>query len=81
MRTTLTIDDDVASRLEQLRTQTGQSLKTIVNSALRAGVQQLSKPSLPRDRYVQPVASAGRCNISLVNISEALAAAEGESHK
>jgi hypothetical protein len=81
MRTTLTIDDDVAARLEQLRKATGNSLKAVVNSALRAGVQQLSRPSIAHERYVQPVASAGGCRVSLISVSEALAVAEGEAHK
>ena len=81
MRTTLTIDNDVAARLEQLRKATGESLKAVVNSALRVGVQQLSQPAAARQRYVQPEASAGGCKISLVSVSEALAIAEGEAHK
>jgi len=38
MRTTLTLDDDVAARLRQLARQTGRPFKQVVNEALRAGL-------------------------------------------
>lgn len=38
MRTTLTIDDDVAALLQQAVRQTGRSFKEVVNDALRAGL-------------------------------------------
>ena len=39
MRTTLTIDDDVAARIEQRRRRDGQSLKQVVNALLREGLR------------------------------------------
>lgn len=39
MRTTLTIDDDLAAILEQERLRKGQSLKEVVNSLLRRGLE------------------------------------------
>jgi hypothetical protein len=38
MRTTLTIDDDVAALLQQAVRETGRSFKEVVNEALRAGL-------------------------------------------
>jgi len=38
VRTTLTIDDDVAAILEQERRRKGMSLKQVVNAALRRGL-------------------------------------------
>jgi hypothetical protein len=38
MRTTLTLDGDVAQRLRQEVRRTGRSLKAIVNEALRSGL-------------------------------------------
>jgi len=38
MRTTLTLDPDVAERLRQRVRRTGQGLKTVVNEALRLGL-------------------------------------------
>lgn len=38
MRTTLTIDDDLAQKLKELAHRTGQPFKEVVNRALRAGI-------------------------------------------
>lgn len=55
MRTTLTIDDDVAVRLERLR-RTGRTLKEVVNEALRAGLDALERPKAhPRKQWTTPV--------------------------
>ena len=38
MRTTLTLDDDVAAQLRRLARETGRPFKQVVNEALRAGL-------------------------------------------
>jgi Arc/MetJ family transcription regulator len=50
MRTTLTLDDDLAQELRQRSRQSGESFKEVVNSALRRGLLSGDKPSssLPR---------------------------------
>ncbi len=83
MRTTLTLDDDVASQLEQLRVESGRTLKDVVNQALRLGLQALVEPP-PGDAapYRTPSESLGGCTIgSLDDVAEALAAAEGEAFR
>lgn len=45
MRTTLTIDDDVAALLEREVRKSGEPLKQIVNRALRRGLSDSAKPS------------------------------------
>ena len=52
MRTTLTIDPDVAKKIEQERRRTQRSLKDIINDALRAGLSGAVPPraELPRFR-------------------------------
>jgi hypothetical protein len=47
VRTTLTLDDDVASLLEKELRRTGQPLKQTVNNLLRAGLQQAAAPVKP----------------------------------
>ena len=47
MRTTLTLDDDVASLLEKELRRTGQPLKQTVNNLLRSGLQQAAAPVKP----------------------------------
>ncbi|HEY7793226.1 MAG TPA: hypothetical protein VIA10_04380 [Gaiellaceae bacterium] len=55
MRTTLTIDDDVAVRLERLR-RDGRTLKEVVNEALRAGLDALEETKArPREQYTTPM--------------------------
>lgn len=46
MRTTLTIDDDIAALLERERERTGESLREVTNRLLRRGLQH--GPSRPR---------------------------------
>jgi hypothetical protein len=47
VRTTLTLDDDVASLLQKEIRRTGQPLKTTVNHLLRSGLQQAATPVKP----------------------------------
>ena len=42
MKTTLTLDDDVAAALERVRRTRNASLKDVVNDALRRGLNDLS---------------------------------------
>ncbi len=44
MRTTITLDEDVAARLEQLQRTRGISFKEAVNSTLRAGLAGERRP-------------------------------------
>ena len=44
MRTTLTIDDDVAARIEEIRKRDGGSLKQVVNLLLRDGLHRAGRP-------------------------------------
>ena len=44
MRTTLTLDDDVAIRLERVRKERDLGIKEIVNDALRRGLMEIEAP-------------------------------------
>ena len=44
MRTTLTLEPDVAARLKQEIRRSGKGLKTLVNEALRLGLGLTGKP-------------------------------------
>lgn len=48
MRTTLTLDPDVAERLERAVQSSGKGLKATVNEALRIGLGLAEKPVKPR---------------------------------
>ncbi len=81
MRTTLTLDDDVAIVLERLRKTREQSLKELVNEALRRGLKQLdARPNKRREPFRTYSIDIGRCRIGNIdNVAEALAITEGES--
>ena len=82
MRTTLTIDDDVAAALERLRKTRDETLKDLINDALRRGIKQMTAGPKRRELFrTQPV-DLGRLRIvSIDNIAEALAQSEGEAFK
>lgn len=82
MRTTLSLDDDVAAQLEQLRARGDRSFKQLVNDALRLGLGRLdAEPAAPAGPITRPV-SLGRLLVpSLDDISEALELAEGDGHR
>lgn len=82
MRTTLTLDDDVAAALERLRRSRDASLKDVVNDALRRGLSDLTTRPKRREPFETSVVELGRLRLaSIDNISESLAVAESESFK
>lgn len=54
MRTTLTLDQDVARRLELEMRRSNEGLKAVVNRALRIGLGMTDKPTRPRPFKVVP---------------------------
>lgn len=80
MRTTLTLDDDVAAAIERLRRARDQSLKTVVNDVLRAGLSRLETPPPPRKRFRTATVDLGRPLITNIdNVSDLLAWHASES--
>ena len=47
MRTTLTLEPDVAEQLERAARGSGKGIKATVNEALRIGLGMLGKPTAP----------------------------------
>ena len=60
MRTTLSLDDDVAALLEQMRKAKNTTFKQVVNAALREGLARLSSPAEPKLFRTRPV-DLGNC--------------------
>jgi len=83
MRTTLTLDEDVAIRLERLRDERGESLKSVVNDVLRRGLEALDRPdATERSPYRIHPHAAGRCYLkNLDSLHDALTYGEGEGYK
>jgi hypothetical protein len=82
MRTTLTLDDDVAAAIERLQASRDQSLKDVVNEALRAGLAQLEQPPPPRRKFRTATVDLGRCLVgSIDNVADVLAVVESEAFR
>jgi hypothetical protein len=82
MRTTLTIEDDVAIRLDKALETRETSLKALINDALRRGLDDMEKPTEPRVAYVLRTVDLGACLVpSLDSIAEALTHGEGEAFR
>lgn len=82
MRTTLTLDDDVAAALERLRKSTDSGLKQLINDALRRGLKDMSGRPKRIQTFRTKSVALGRVRLaSIDNVGEALALAEAESFK
>jgi len=79
MRTTVTLDDDLAIRLERLSQEQGRSFKAVINEALRAGLEALQRVPEQREpgeqiSYTKPI-NLGRM---LMTVEEAEVLADEE---
>lgn len=81
MRTTLSIDDDVMERARKLAAKLGTPFKTIVNEALRAGLDRVERPAKQRGYKTESHAMGLRPGRNLDNIQELLAQVEGEDFR
>lgn len=81
MRTTLTLDADVAARAKKGAAKLGKPLKQIINDALRIGLEQVLNPpkTKPYRTKGRPLGLSQGLNYD--NIGELLARAEGEAYK
>jgi hypothetical protein len=82
MRTTLTIDDDLAERLEEAQKRLGVSFKEIVNLILRQGLER-QHPGLRKiPRFsVKARAMGVMQGANYANIGDLLEQLEGARHK
>jgi len=81
MRTTLTLDDDVAARLQAEARRSGRSFKTVVNEHLRSALAQRSVPQLRPAFQVEPRNMGGPvAGASYDNVVALIEEIEGASH-
>lgn len=79
MRITLTIDDDIAAQLEDIRRNGKGSLKQIVNDLLRTGLKGANvQPQAPHTHRTKEVRLGGCLIDSIDDVAQALSIAEGE---
>lgn len=82
MRTTLTLDPDVAAALRRIADERNLSWKETVNAALRDGLASLEREPPRRDPYVTTVVDPGPAALQGVHsVHEMLAFAEGEDYR
>lgn len=82
MRTTLTLDPDVAALLRRVQAERRASLKEVVNDALRVGLRHGDGPERQAGRYTTPSDSLGGALLpSLDDVSEAIALGEGDAYR
>jgi hypothetical protein len=84
MRTTLSLDDDVAIELHRLQRKRRESFKETVNAVLRAGLSVVAgrRTGGVTPRVHTEPATLGTPRLkNLDNISEVLAFAEGEDYR
>ncbi len=80
MRTTLTLDEDIALELERRRRETDRSLKEEVNHLLRLGLLHEQQATELERPYRTRAVSTGRLLLgSLDDVADALSRAEGDS--
>ena len=81
MRTTVTLEDDVAAALARLEKQEGLSPKEVINRAVRQFVAaRARRPTV--SAYQTPTVDLGKCLVgSLDDVGEAIALGEGDDFR
>lgn len=82
MRTTLTLDEDVAAKLKAEARRSGRSFRETVNEVLRRGLA-LSRPVAPRPPFRVVARDLGdlRPGLSLDSVADLLEQVEGPLHR
>ena len=82
MRTTLTLEPDVAAAIKAAKRRSGATHKEIVNEALRRGLFQAEKPARLPARYVtQPVDPGLPAIEGVHSVHDMMAFAAGEDFR
>jgi hypothetical protein len=80
MRTTLTLDPDLASKARKGAARLGRPLKEVINAALRVGLDEILAPAKAKPYRTKPRPLGLRKGLNYDNISELLTRGEGEDH-
>ena len=81
MRTTLTLDDDVAAKLKAEARRNGKAFKEIVNGLLRDALNAKRVPPRKRAFKVDARPMGLRAGVDLDNIGQLLEQLDGPFHK
>lgn len=77
MRTTVTLADDVAAAVEQVRRERGAGVSDAVNELVRRGLT--ARP--PGSRFTQTASDLGRPTLPIDDIAGLLEVLEGSDHR
>ena len=82
MRTTLTLDDDVAAKLRAEARRSGRSFRDIVNDTLRRGLAT-RRAAPTQERFTVAARDLGELlpGLSLDNVADLLEQVEGPLHR
>ena len=80
MRTTLTLNPDVAAKARRGAAKLRKPFKEVINAALRIGLDEVLKPPAAKPYRTQPHRMGLRQGLSYDNVAELLVRAEGEDH-
>ncbi|MGA9509441.1 MAG: CopG family transcriptional regulator [Candidatus Sulfotelmatobacter sp.] len=80
MRTTLTLDDDVAKLLNKEARKSGEPFKQVVNHFLRLGLAAARRPKA-RPFAVKPWGLRPPSGLSFDNVAELIDGLEGPDHR
>ncbi|MGB5158075.1 type II toxin-antitoxin system VapB family antitoxin [Desulfobacterium sp. N47] len=81
MRTTITIDNDVLERARAISAKLRTPFKTVINEALRTGLDHVQQPAKCRRYKTKPHAMGVKAGRNIDNIQELLAQIEGEDSR
>ena len=81
MRTTLTLDEDVAAKLRAEVRRSGGSFRKVVNETLRRGLASQRATVKPTPFKIVPRDLGLRAGLSLDNIGELIEQTEGPLHR
>jgi len=81
VRTTLSIDDDVAELVEQEVRRSGESFKGTVNRLLRLGLMAANRPEKRKRFVIKPLDITFPPRLNLDKTEEILEYLEGPAHK
>jgi hypothetical protein len=81
MRTTLQIEDDVLEKARELAAEKGVPFKTVVNEALRSGLELAEKPAEKKAYRTEARDMGLRRGLSLDNVQDLLMQVEGEEFR
>jgi hypothetical protein len=81
MRTTLTLDDDVAAKLEAEARKLGKPFKQVVNSLLRLAFTMRQSEDKPKPFHVEAYDLRLRPGLDYNNIGDLLEQLEGPTHR